>query len=74
MKAECDWKVTAFLIWCALSPFICMFGFATTFDKLDEIKDAVREQPTVVSTQPVCIRSENKFGWWSGRQEVNCGQ
>ncbi len=74
MAKDSDWKVTAILIWLGLAPVFVLFGFAHTYDRLDELQEQVNRRPVVVQGNPTCIRSENSFGWWKGREEINCGQ
>lgn len=66
-----DWKVKALLIVYALQPFLVVWGFCALSDKIDALQTKLS---TPVMQSSTCIRSQNKLGWWTGTQEINCGQ
>lgn len=70
MKSECDWKVIGLLFAPSL---ISLFGFAWVHDQIGEMRQELKDRPIIMQQQPsACIRSQNKFGWWQGSQEINC--
>jgi len=68
---DTDWRVKALLIVYIVQPFAMIYGFCALSDKIDAVNSKV-SAPTV--QQAACIRSQNKLGWWTGTQEINCGQ